>query len=141
MSIGSETAVAFEGHEGALTLIFHERPEVPTGVSCPIVRITFGRLQAEITTLVDADVRRLRGELGAVLASSTISGVTRFGSVDSDLHVRIELDHGKGLVLAEVETDFGDQNGSAVFKLTTDQAALQNTLRQIDDVLRAFPAL
>ena len=141
MNVAPDVEVNFEGHEGTMTLTFRPAPSTPVGVACGLVRITVGRLDAEVRTLVDADARRLRDELRALMATPTISGMVGFGSVENDLHVSIDLNHGKGTITAKVETDFGDQDGSAQFRLTTDQAALQNTVRQLDALLRTFPKL
>jgi hypothetical protein len=137
----SDILITFEAHEGALVLVFSPESAVPAGARCGLVQVTLGRLEAEVQTLVDADPRRMRDELRSILSSPTISGTAGFGSIENDLHVHIELHQGKGALVARVETDFGDHEGAAEFRLTTDQAALRQTVRQLDALLRAFPTL
>ena len=132
--------VQFGGQEGALTLEFAPAA-TPVGVHCSAIHLMLGALTAEITTVLGLDAVRVRNELTAALKSSDIAGATHFSSVEGDLQVRIELQHGRGTIIARVTRGFGLEDGYAEIRLTTDQTFMTDTARQLDALITTYPKL
>jgi len=133
--------VTFGGQEGVLTLSFVAADRVPAGARCERISLTLGPVAAEVSTVLGIDAVRLRDELRSALASKTISGDTRFQSVEGDFRVAITLDHGKGSIVARATTGFARQDGYAEVRLTTDQSFMRATVQQLDAFLTRFPGL
>jgi hypothetical protein len=133
--------VQFGGKEGALTLSFCADETLPVGVRCERIELTLGPLKADVSTVLGLDVKRVHNELSAALTTSDISGGSRFESVHHDFRVRIELQHGKGSIVAKAVTGFGDRDGYAEISLTTDQSFLHATVQQLATLLRRYPQL
>lgn len=124
--------VVFVGHEGELTLVYDVAAGADGSARCRLLRVTFSTMTGEIRTPIDADPLELRDALRALLTSDDLTGTMTLVGVEADLSfVRFELVKGRGSITARLEPTF-PSDGRLELTVTTDQAALANTLRQLE---------
>jgi len=82
------------------------------------------------------ELQRFRDELRKTVESLT--GVAILGHIEGQVGCRVELAKGRGTLTAFVREEIGSE--LQVQDCETDQSYLSQTLRELDAVLKAFPA-
>jgi hypothetical protein len=112
MAHDTTAEVVFAGREGALSLQFDADDALPAGVRCIAITLTFGPLSGKVSTVLGLDAVRVRDELALALASTDLTGRTRFASVEGDLRVGLDLRHGKGTIVIHLAPSFGREEAT-----------------------------
>jgi hypothetical protein len=93
-----------------------------------------GAFKSSFTTY---DLIRLHDELKTGLAA--LSGIVNFHNTENDIEFNIEFNNRGSASFTGIAHPHRWLEASLEFRLDTDQSALRQTLRQLEDAIRRFP--
>jgi hypothetical protein len=138
----SELRLRGEGGQVVVQVDGYVHPDASSGLEGNLLA---GRIDADVgstgsfrasklVNLYTVDLNRFRDELSAL--DVALTGEATLTNIDSDFHVTVRLDHGKGF-LSGVVLEWGRR--LTFEEIKTDQTFLHDALHELDAILQRLP--